>query len=219
MARPRLLGDLSLLQVAAGALAAMTSAWIASSLGVAGTIIGAAVGSGIASISTAVYLNTLHKGRTLITESGTVISTATAEDPGVSTNAAPADSEQTSIIATSDEVDVSPTSGFSWKVAGAVFVLVMAVSVAAIAGWELVSGNSFGNADRPSIGRPWQDSPTTEPTTTPTTEPTTTPTTTATTTPTTAAPTTEPTTSPTTEPTTAPTTEPTATETTAEPTE
>ena len=66
--RSPFLSGLSAFQLAAGALAAMTSAWIASALGVAGTIIGAAVGSLVVSVTSAFYANTLHKGRTLVVQ-------------------------------------------------------------------------------------------------------------------------------------------------------
>ena len=57
---------LSWLQLIAGSLAAMTSAWIASAFGVSGTIVGAAVGSLSASIATALYMQSLSHGHRLV---------------------------------------------------------------------------------------------------------------------------------------------------------
>ena len=75
--RSSVLGGLSWFQVLAGALAAMTSAWIASALGVAGTIVGAALGSLVVTITSSLYASTLDKGRTLIvqTDGGQVVET------------------------------------------------------------------------------------------------------------------------------------------------
>ena len=61
MSRKGPLSGLSWLQLLAGALAAMTSAWVASYLGVAGTVVGAAVGSLVASIATALYISGLDR--------------------------------------------------------------------------------------------------------------------------------------------------------------
>lgn len=58
--RTRLLGDLSGIQIAGGALAAVTSALAASRLGVAGTLIGAGVGSVVASVAGTLYSNSIR---------------------------------------------------------------------------------------------------------------------------------------------------------------
>ena len=76
------LGEVSWFQLAASVLAAVTAAWIASSLGVAGTLVGAAVGSAVVTLTSAFYARTLDKGRTLLvtTASGTVIQRRVEED-------------------------------------------------------------------------------------------------------------------------------------------
>src|SRR3954453_3085270 len=53
-------GGLSLTQICGGALAAVTAAVAASFLGVAGTLIGAGVGSVISTIAAALYSHSLH---------------------------------------------------------------------------------------------------------------------------------------------------------------
>jgi hypothetical protein len=55
--------DLSVIQVAASVLAAVTATVAASYLGVAGTVIGAAVASGVAAVANAVYGHSLHRTR------------------------------------------------------------------------------------------------------------------------------------------------------------
>ncbi len=167
------------LQILIGALAAMTSAWVASYLGVAGTVIGAAVGSVTASVATAVYLHGLDRGSALITE-------RVSEAPG-----------ETEI-----EISQAEKQPIAWKRVAAWSALALAVALAAIGGYELVTDSPFGNKDNPTISRPWSNpqtepteaepTPTVQATTAPTTEPTTQPTTVATT-----APTTTPTTTPT----------------------
>jgi hypothetical protein len=63
-------GGLSLIQVCGGALAAVTAAVAASFLGVAGTLVGAGVGSVISTIAAALYSNSLNRAarvsRTLV---------------------------------------------------------------------------------------------------------------------------------------------------------
>lgn len=177
---------LSWLQLVAGALAAMTSAWVASYTGVAGTVIGAAIGSLVASIASALYVRGLDRGTTFITESGSVVSRSR---PATET----ADGDDGEVLTTEAESSVvveESERAFSWKRVLTWAGLALAASLLMIGAFELLTGSSFGNADNPSIGRPWQDGGTqtdgptdadptesTEPTdgatTVPTTEPTT----------------------------------------------
>lgn len=205
--RRRLLGDLSLLQLVAGALAAMTSAWIASYLGVAGTIVGAAVGSVVASASTAIYLNTLHQGRTIIvTDKGSVVERASAPDldnPALD-NPGRHDPEGANVTVVSAE----PATTRPFRRMIVATILAFAVAIAGMVGYELFTGDSFGNSENRQIVTPNRSGPaeppgpdsrptrTPEPTTSPTTTPTSPPPTTEPTAPPTAAPTTEPTEAP-----------------------
>lgn len=176
---------LSWLQLIAGALAAMTSAWVASYLGVAGTVIGAAVGSLVASLASALYIRGLDHGTTFITESGTVV--ARSEPAGQTT-----EGESVEVLATADDSAVAVSDSqraFSWRrvLIWTVFGAVLALM--AIGAYELATGSSFGRAENPVIGRPWQErspAPSSEPTadadqgqrpTTPTQQPSTAPTT------------------------------------------
>lgn len=160
------LSGLSWLQLVAGALAAMTSAWVASYLGVAGTVIGAAVGSLVASIASALYVRGLDHGTTLITESGSVV--ARSRSGGDQTDVAVADEA---------EVTVDESPEFSWKRTLLWAGAALATALLVIGGYELATGASYGNADNPSIGRPFsggagtdrrdqpeESAPTTEPT-------------------------------------------------------
>ncbi len=160
--RRSVLGDLSWFQVLAGALAAMTSAWIASALGVAGTIIGAAIGSLVVTISSAFYQRGLDRGRTLIvrTEGGTVVET-TAE-PGETVAALDAVRDATGSQIRGAEVVDEPRGGVRWGVVALTTVLVLAVAGAAMGGYELLTGDSYGaRSDNPRLGDPLGDGPTT----------------------------------------------------------
>ena len=119
----------SWLQIAVSALAAITSAWIASRLGVAGTIIGAAIGSLAATISSALYGSTLDKGRMLVihTQTGTVIQNRSTKGE--------------TQIAVDEAADVEPRSGravgrepprLHWKTILLTAVAVLALAIAAI---------------------------------------------------------------------------------------
>jgi hypothetical protein len=200
--KKRLLGDFSILQVLAGALAAMTAAWIASYLGVAGTIVGAAVGSLVASTSTALYVNTLRHGQTAL-----VTNRATAVDgePGGDERG---EGEPDEVAATNEPADaLEETRPTNWRLVLASTLAIFGISMLGVVGYELITGNAFGDTSNTSIVRPNNTGHTTEPTLAPSSAPTTPPATTATTNP----PTANPTSVPTVEPTTAPTVAPTAT--------
>lgn len=80
----RFLGDLSWFQVIGSAAAAVTAAWVLSRLGATGTLVGAAVGSVVVTLTTAFYSHTLDRGRTMVirTDRGTVVENPTpAEAP------------------------------------------------------------------------------------------------------------------------------------------
>lgn len=192
--RRRLLGEVSWLQVAASVLAAVTAAWIASRLGVAGTLIGAALGSFVVTITSAFYNNTLHQGRTLLiqTERGTMIERR-VEDGGVQ-----------SALDEAADID-SPAQGaqfvderarLHWKTIIVTSVVVLALAVAAISTYELISGRTLDGSTGTSITDTFGGShhkPTATPTPSKTTPPTTPTTTVTTTTPTPSTSTTTPT--------------------------
>ncbi|MFC5678492.1 hypothetical protein [Aeromicrobium endophyticum] len=153
--RPGFLAEVSWLQVAVSALAAVTAAWIASSLGVAGTLIGAALGSSVVTISSAFYGRTLDKGKTLIvqTAGGTVVQKAVDEG------------EIAEAFEQAEEVGGSPVTGaqvvedekprrLHWKTITATTVLVLAIAVGLMGAYEAVTGDAYGNrSDNPRIGK------------------------------------------------------------------
>lgn len=183
------LGEVSWFQLAASVLASVTAAWIASRLGVAGTVIGAALGSAVVTVSTAFYGRTLDKGRTLLvtTASGTIIQKRVEEGEVAETLEQAAEE---SPVEGAEFVDDEPRSRLHWKTIVVTTVVVLGLALAAITTIELVTdrtldgskGTTIGDTFGGEKGRPQPSEPATTPTpdeTTPT--PTETPTPTVTT--------------------------------------
>jgi hypothetical protein len=196
----------------AGALAAVCAAVIGSFLGVAGTLVGAALASIIGSVGTEVYRRYLDKGAKKLQ---TLAVPAFVKAPAaIGTPEVAAASEEDS---PSHTVPEQPLRKIRWGrvalVAGALFVLAMGtLSIA-----ELISGKSVASAVGNSTGakstfggllHPGKDT-STAPTPAPTPSATPTDTAPANDTPSTSEPTTQPTSEAATEPTTQPTTAPT----------
>jgi hypothetical protein len=176
MSRRRgLLGEVSWLQVAASVLAAVTAAWIASRLGVAGTIVGAALGSFVVTITSAFYNNTLDQGRTLLiqTQTGTTIQRQ-VEDGEVQTALDEA-AEVDSPVRRAQFVD--QPRRLHWKTIVVTTVVVLALAVAAISTYELITGRTLDGSTGTSItdtfgGSHHKPTPKATKTTTPPTTPT-----------------------------------------------
>lgn len=151
MSRGRgLLSEISWFQVAASVLAAVTAAFIASRLGVAGTLVGAALGSFVVTISSAFYGRTLHHGRTLLiqTERGTTIERHVDEG------------EVQSALDEAEDVDSPAQSArfvdedrrLHWKTILVTTAIVLALALAAISAYELVSGRTLDGSGGTTIG-------------------------------------------------------------------
>jgi hypothetical protein len=153
--RSGLLSEISWFQVTVSALAAVTAAWIASSLGVAGTLIGAALGSLVVTISTAFYGRTLDKGKTLIvqTASGTIVQ-KDVQDGEISQAFAEVAEAEGSPVRGAEVVDDAPRR-LHWKTILAMSVIVLGIAIAAMGTYELVTNNAFGtDPDNARIGNP-----------------------------------------------------------------
>jgi hypothetical protein len=205
----KILSGIDIPKTIAGALAAVCAAVVGSFLGVAGTLVGAAVASIIGSVGTEIYARSLKRGREKL---ATVAPTFIRAPAAVGTPGVAAATEEDSPSHT-----VPPKRQIRWgrvaMIAGAVFVLAMGSLTIA----ELITGksvaSSVGNSTKATTtfgglfdsGRRSQSTPVPTPSPTPTSTATTNDPDVA---PTTQAPTdtTGPTTAPTTEPTTAPAT-------------
>lgn len=154
--RAGLFSEISWFQVAASVLAAVTAAWIASSLGVAGTIIGAAVGSFVVTISTAFYGRTLDKGKTLIvqTSSGTLVQKA-VQDGEIADAFGQVEEITHSPVERAEIVPDTPRR-LHWKTIISTAVVVLGLAYAAMGGYELVTDKAFGtDPDNARIGNPF----------------------------------------------------------------
>ncbi|MEJ7634353.1 hypothetical protein [Aeromicrobium sp.] len=146
------LGEVSWFQLAASVLASVTAAWIASRLGVAGTVIGAARGSAVVTVSTAFYGRTLDKGKTLLvtTATGTIIQRRVEDGEVAETleQAAELDAPVTSAEIIPDE----PASRLHWKTVIVTTLIVLAVALAAISTVELMTGRTLDGSGGTTIG-------------------------------------------------------------------
>ncbi|WP_311210694.1 MULTISPECIES: hypothetical protein [unclassified Aeromicrobium] len=159
------LSGLSWFQVLAGALAAMTSAWVASALGVGGTIIGAALGSLVVTITSTFYASTLDRGRTLIvqTDSGTFVETDV--EPGHTAEALAAVSEATHEQVKGAEVVEDPRRSIRWKTVALTTAIILAVSGLAMGAYEIITDKAYGSdPDNARIGNPFGGGSKAEPT-------------------------------------------------------
>lgn len=157
--RAGLLADISWFQVAASVLAAVTSAWIASSLGVAGTLIGAALGSFVVTISSAIYARTLDKGKTLIvqTASGAVVEKDVDDDEITAAFDEVSEAEHSPVRRA--EILDNPRRRLRWKTIVTTALVVLGLSLAAMGAYEVVTGDAFGtDPDNPKITRPFSGS-------------------------------------------------------------
>lgn len=187
---------LSAIQVAAGAAAAATAAFAASALGVAGTILGAALVSATITVLAAVYDHSMRQARTRLLEARLA---ERARAGGVTSSARPPedplahDDDTTTLVLPA--LDLEGSDGYHWRRIAVVSLLLFALVMGAITAFELVTGrpistlftggDSTGTTISNVVRRPQRpESYTPTPTTTPTTTPPSTPTVTRTVTPT-----------------------------------
>ncbi|MBM9465034.1 hypothetical protein JL108_16415 [Aeromicrobium sp. YIM 150415] len=149
MPRTGPLADLSGLQLVAGALAAMTSAWMASWLGVAGTLIGAAVGSIVAGIATALYRSSLERGvqrsKTLLTEQGSVVESA-SDDSAAGEHGSEVVTAQTDSVSWKERLQ-----RLNWRSIALASGAALLAAVVIIGVYEVSTGKSYGNSSNPTI--------------------------------------------------------------------
>lgn len=170
--------NLSLTQVAGGALAAMTAAALGSTLGVAGTIAGAALASVVAGVAGSLYTASLRTGREKVRtvfrgqSTGAAsappapvdpVTTFRASSPAGSTNTARA-FEETQVIPAWDPLPLEKParkkrarSPFPWKRAIAVSLSVFALAAVLITGYERVSGQPLSGGTGTTVSQVGND--------------------------------------------------------------
>jgi hypothetical protein len=153
--------DLSLTQIVGGALAAMTSAVVGSSLGVAGTIAGAALASVIAGVAGTLYTASLRSGRekvrTVLRTPGAIAAAAPAAVDAATALSSRIGAPVTATGAGATGAAVTPLwtpetpaipstrrdrsrSGLPWKRAVGISLAVFALAAVLITSYERVSG-------------------------------------------------------------------------------
>ncbi|MGJ9423449.1 hypothetical protein [Aeromicrobium sp. CF3.5] len=154
--RRSLLGDLSWVQVVVGALAAMTSAWIASTLGVGGTIIGAALGSLVIPISSALYGRGLDKGRVLVVRTDRGETVEHRIDDTSSSDTEIIDEAVEARPDVHDAAVVEEPRRLRWRPILLTSVVVLVLAIAAMGVVEVVTDQPYGgNPDNSRIGSPF----------------------------------------------------------------
>jgi len=158
--KPRL--QIDWLKIVAGALAAVSSAVILSTLGVAGTIIGAAVGSVVVSLTSSIYGTSLDRSRQRVKAQAAALAkvgVAQAEvrrasrrrssDTAVEGHLEHADAELVEAQIELDELSAEETArtpwkerlaALPWKRIGLLAVAVFVVAIVAITVFELIAG-------------------------------------------------------------------------------
>lgn len=154
--RRSLLGDLSWLQILVGALAAMTSAWIASTLGVGGTIIGAAIGSLVIPVSSALYGRGLDKGRVLVVRNERGETDEQRVDDDARSDASIVDAAVDARPDAHDASVVDDSRRLRWRPVLITSVVVLVLAIAAMGAVEVVTDQPYGgNADNSRISSPF----------------------------------------------------------------
>ena len=161
---PRL--EMSATQLVGGALAAMTAAVIGAQLGVAGTVLGAAIGSVVAGAAGSLYTASLKHTKDKLASAFvgrvgetdvevTTVSTSTEVDGWTTVTqptaaVAPASPDP---VATAAEVDSAgrPVSRWPWKPILVSTAAVFLLAIAGITGFELVSGQSVSGGEGTTI--------------------------------------------------------------------
>jgi hypothetical protein len=153
-AKKRLI-DLSLTQVLAGALAAMTAAAIGSRLGAAGTIIGAAAASVVAAVAGAVYTASLRhtheKVRTVWSGRWNSGTPGTVELVSDRADATAATARPQHTASTRPERLFSSGVRLPWKRALAGALLAFGIAAAVLTGFELISGRALSGGEGTTV--------------------------------------------------------------------
>ena len=193
MAGPRLPGELTWPKLLGTSLAAVVAAWLGGRLGLGGTMMGVAIGSVIATFSTAFFTTTIDKTHKVIptvlvrTDRGTVIETradhdVTVEDAGETTVLPAVQEPATPAWGAPGANEPSRWSQIHWKAVAVASLLTMGITIGAISIYESAVGRTWGsNEPGTTLGNtvrggpaPVAPSPTPSPTATeePTEEPT-----------------------------------------------
>jgi len=143
----------SVIQVAAGSAAAATAAFVASALGVAGTVVGAALVSAAITILAAIYDHSMRQARDRIREARAVAAAGAAsrpvQDPAAAALAddqpaepSPDDHEHTLIM---EPLHFEDESGYRWGHIAIGALLIFGLAMVGITAFELRTGKPISS--------------------------------------------------------------------------
>jgi hypothetical protein len=171
---------LRIAQVVAAALAAVTAAFLGSTLGVAGTITGAGLASVISTVGGEVYLRSLRSTRKAALRAREVVTSGIRRQPGLA--------EQPTEPLPQPDVETAPPQEkrrrLRWPLIIGISAVAFALAIGSIVGFVKVSGTEVGGGSGPAIGKFFGGRPQQAPTQVPVTSVTSTPSQPATPTPT-----------------------------------
>ena len=156
MARPRLPGELTWPKLLGTSLAAVVAAWLGGRLGLGGTMMGVAIGSVIATFSTAFFTTTIDKTHRVIptvlvrTDRGTVVETradhdVTVEDAGETTVLPAVQEPAAPAWGAAGANEPSRWSQIHWKAVAVASLLTMGITIGAISIYESAVGRTWGS--------------------------------------------------------------------------
>ena len=186
--------SLSLTQVVGGALAAMTAAALGSRLSVAGTVVGAALASIVAAVAGALYTSSLRYTRDRASRvvnarlrNGTPTAVETVTETRVDAAAAPArpaaeevtevrpgGPDQDWVLPTPAATPARPAPRIRWKTIVVGALAIFAIAIAALTGFELVTGQAISGGQGTTVGQVSEGNGTRQPVAKPSASPSTT---------------------------------------------
>ena len=146
--------EISLTQLIAGSAAAACGAWLSSKIGLAGTVIGAAIVSALVTLLSAVYAHGVRRARDELLVRAEVLRhrphlPASYADPGDEPTSdadlgdEPADASETTSPLLLPPFDLEDQHGYRWGRIALAFLAVFVVAMLVVTGIELINGHSF----------------------------------------------------------------------------
>jgi len=146
--------EISLTQLIAGSAAAACGAWLSSKIGLAGTVIGAAIVSALVTLLSAVYAHGVRRAREELLVRAEVLRhrprlPASYADPGDEPTSdadlgdEPADANETTSPLLLPPFDLEDQQGYRWGRIALAFLAVFVVAMLVVTGIELINGHSF----------------------------------------------------------------------------
>ncbi|WP_439384004.1 hypothetical protein [Amycolatopsis lexingtonensis] len=144
---------LRIAQVAAAALAAVTAALLGSTLGVAGTVVGAGVASVVSTVGGELYLRSLQRTREAALKARLLATSGIRRRGAAEPGEIPITEQPTVQLAKPPEEGPSRLRKLRWPLIIGTSVAAFAVAILAIVGFESATGTQIGGGTGTSIGK------------------------------------------------------------------